>query len=45
MEIKRKENQNPVLMINEDGSLLRYHGEFSLVREHLRQLVGRVEAP
>jgi len=40
MEIRRKENDNPVIMVNEDGSILRYHGEFSHVRDHLSNLIN-----
>jgi len=40
MEILRKENHNPVLMINEDGSTLRYHGEFCYIEDHLKALVA-----
>lgn len=38
MEIERKENKNPVVMTREDGSILRYHGEFRFIRDHLEKL-------
>lgn len=40
MEIERKENHNPVLMLREDGSTLRYHGEFMYIENHLKTLIG-----
>lgn len=39
MEIRRVENGNPVICIDEDGEVYRTHGEFRYVEAHLQGLL------
>ena len=40
MEIRRMENNNPVICIDEDGEVYRTHGEFRYVEAHLQSLLA-----
>lgn len=44
MEIERKENRNPVIMMDAVGNIFRYHGEFTYVEKHLRKLLTLFKA-
>lgn len=36
--IERKENRNPTTMVMEDGDLIRHHGEWTYMKEHVTRL-------
>lgn len=38
-EVWRQENRNPVVCRREDGEIIRTHGEWIFISEHLRQLI------
>jgi hypothetical protein len=40
MEVERKENNNPVLCVWEDGKIGRTHGEFRHIEWHIAALLG-----
>lgn len=43
VEVRRKENGNPVIWSTENGNYLRYHGEFSLIADHFFDLLKETD--
>lgn len=39
LTITRKENNNPVVYVDESGNTFRHHGEYNKLKDHVRQLI------
>lgn len=42
LEVERKENMNPVVMVVSDGEVIRVHGEYIKLTDHVDQLYQEI---